>query len=95
MLPIVETALVVPYGPGVCDTTTGALPNRWKSRGGRGASGSRAVCFETDLRLVRCRDKHKYQRRLAGWFADVSCRPEVPIAVVTDLLVLADNLGQL
>lgn len=47
------------------------------------------------LHFVRCRKEDEFQRRLTGLFADICSRPDVPIVVATDLLVLPDDLGRL
>lgn len=67
----VWTALVVPYGRGVRNTTIGAWRKRWKRWGSRGVSGSRATFSEMDSPFVRCWEGNACQRRLAGFLADV------------------------
>lgn len=93
MLPTAETALVVLYGLGVCDTATGAWGKYWKHWGGRNASGSQVACSEIDSLFVRCRKEGDYQRRLAGLLANVRRQPEVLTLVAIDLSVLPEDLG--
>lgn len=93
-LPSFGTSLVVLFELAVCDTAASALRKRWKHWAGCNASGSRAVCLDTDLSFARCREEHEYQRRLAGLLADVRRRPEVPTIVATNLLVLLEDLGK-
>lgn len=42
------TAMMVPYGPQVCDTVVGAWRERWKRKGGHVASGLQGACSQMD-----------------------------------------------